>query len=165
MTHVFVAAGLCVGDNAIGTRVANVGAVKLRAPARAAVSHRVGDLVEHVDDGADGAARGGVEVLVDLGPGAGGGGGVLGIRLGHAEGGVDDARLRAVAVVLDDDALRLLRGAEGAVYLGRLDAVDLGLDRVRAVEDLADDLVAAFYGISEAALGADVEVTAGAEVV
>lgn len=162
--NVLIRPRLCIGDNAVGAGIANVCAVQRNA-ARVAVEYTRSNGVKDLGDGALGAARGRLEVLLHVGAGRGSGRRVGGILLGDGDGGIDRALLGAAAVALDVDALGLGGLAEGGVHLGRLDAVDCGLHHVGVVQDLTGDLVAVGFRVAEGTRSGDVEVATSAEVV
>lgn len=58
----------------------------------------------------------------------------------------------------------MLSDLEGGEDFSSLSAVDLGLDRIRAVNNLADDGVASLIGVLEASSSGDIEVAAGTQI-
>lgn len=162
--NVLVGARLGVGHDAVGAGVANVGAVQRHA-AVVAVEDGRRDGVKDARDGAHGAARRRLKVLLHVGAGGGGGRGLFGIRLGVGDGGGDGALLGAAAVALGLGAFGLGGRLEGSVDLGGLDAVDGGRDHVGVVQDLTGNLGAVGLGVSQATCGGNVEVATGAEIV
>lgn len=143
-------------------RAVHVGAV---VPAHTGIGRAAlgRDAGEDVGDGVARAAGGVFEVLRHLGRRARGRRALGRGREGRAvaEGLLGDLQLAAGAVALYAGALVV----ERETGVGRLGAVDGGLDAVGAVGHGADELVGVGLRKGEDAIGADVEGAAGGEVV
>lgn len=158
------AGGLRVGEHAAAAGTEHVGAIVARDArgGAAALGHNA------AEDGGDLAASGGrgrLEVLLELGGRAGGGGRLRagGERAAVGDGVAGGGAARAGAVGLDDGALDLL--VELVVHALGLGTVDLGGDGVAHEGDDAGDLGRVGLGDGEGSLGEEVEGTTAAQVV
>lgn len=154
-----------VGEHAALAVAEDVGAV-LRADARGGAATLGGGLVEDSRDGAAGCRRGRLEVLLELGGGAAGGGsgGLAGQGGAVGQGGALGSAAGSRAVGLDHGAL-LDVVVEVTADLGGGNTIDVRLQDVAVERHGTIDAGAVRRGGQERSPDEEVKVTTGAEIV